>query len=79
MLQPHKDISVLFGLYLERFIILQSNCFNICLKRRAGREMRREGKVKERGGGGEGKYPNDLGTQSQDVILKLAIAQVKTI
>lgn len=63
MLQPHKDISILFGLYLERFIILQSNCFNIRLERKEGRETGREGKRKEREGGRKGKCPNDLGMQ----------------
>lgn len=54
MLQPHEDISILFGLYLERLIILQSNCFNIRLKRKEGRKEDREGGKKE-GKGRRGK------------------------
>lgn len=54
MLQPHEDISILFGLYLERLIILQSNCFNIRLKRKEGRKGDREGGKKE-GKGRRGK------------------------
>lgn len=43
VLQPHKDISVFFGLDLEYFIIFESNSFNIRLKR----------KRSKRGGGKE--------------------------
>lgn len=42
MLQPHEDISILFGLDLEYFIIFESNSFNIRLK---GKEVKVKGEV----------------------------------
>lgn len=45
MLQPHEDISILFGLDLECFIIFESNSFNICLK---GKEVKEKGRRGER-------------------------------
>lgn len=78
MLQPHEDISILFGLYLERLIIFQSNCFNIRLKRKEGRqgggEEGRKGKEGEKGN-----IQMMWARKSPDVILKLAIVQLKAI
>lgn len=44
MLQPHKDISIFFGLDFECFIIFESNGFNIGLKRKEVKEKGRRGR-----------------------------------
>lgn len=74
VLQPHKDVPIFFGLYLEDFIIFQSNCFHICLKREKGRKQGRMGGPE--GGREEGKEEKETGNimiwagTRWDVILK---------
>lgn len=44
MLQPHKDISIFFGLDFEYFIIFESNSFNISLKSKERKKKGRRGR-----------------------------------
>lgn len=69
MLQPHKDISILFGLDFEYFIIFESNGFNICLK---GKEVKEKGRGGKRGG----KHPKATSSHRHNAV-KPAIVQVK--
>lgn len=69
VLQPHEDISILFGLDLEYFIIFESNSFNIRLK---GKEVKVKGEVGERGG----KRPKTMSPRRHSAV-KPATGQAK--